>query len=90
SLPICQTASSQATYWDNLFISVSAVCVTGLWTQSIHDSYNLLGQIVMMGLIQTGGLGLMTLISIVYHRLGQRLDIRNQMATGDALNHSEL
>ncbi|MDK6729511.1 potassium transporter, partial [Aerococcus urinae] len=32
----------------------------------------------------------MTLISIVYHSLGQRLDIRNQMAAGDALNHSEL
>lgn len=90
SLPICQTVTSQASYWDHLFISVSAVCVTGLWTQSIHDSYNLLGQLVMMVLIQTGGLGLMTLISIVYHSLGQRLDIRNQMAAGDALNHSEL
>ena len=89
TLPICQTANSQATYLDNLFISVSAVCVTGLWTESIYDSYNILGQIVMVILIQTGGLGLMTIVGSIYHSMGQSFGLKNQIAMGEAINSSE-
>ncbi|MCY3024704.1 potassium transporter [Aerococcus sp. JJEM-2022a] len=89
SLPIAHTATSTATYLDHLFISVSAVCVTGLWTESIYDSYNIIGQMVMLALIQTGGLGLMTIIGSIYHTIGQNIGLKNQIATGAALNHSE-
>ncbi|MGH2067047.1 TrkH family potassium uptake protein, partial [Aerococcus sp. L_4] len=51
SLPISQVATSDATYFDHLFIAVSAVCVTGLWVESIFDTYNTFGQIIMMMLI---------------------------------------
>lgn len=88
SLPMSQLASSQANYLDHLFIAVSAVCVTGLWTQSIHDSYNILGQIIMMILIQIGGLGLMTIIGSIYHGLGQRIELKDQITTSQALNRS--
>ena len=88
SLPWCHTATSDASYLDHLFISVSAVCVTGLWTESIHDTYNIYGQLVMLALIQTGGLGLMTIIGSFYHSIGQKLDLKDQLATGDALNRS--
>lgn len=46
---------------DNLFISTSAISTTGLVTISIFDSYNYLGQFVIMCLIQIGGIGYMTL-----------------------------
>ena len=88
SLPISQLASSQANYLDHLFIAVSAVCVTGLWTQSIHDSYNILGQVIMMILIQIGGLGLMTIIGSIYHGLGQRIELKDQITTSQAINRS--
>ncbi|AMC00042.1 potassium transporter [Aerococcus urinaehominis] len=88
SLPVCQLNGVQATYLDHLFIAVSAVCVTGLWTSSIHDTYNIWGQIVMMLLIQTGGLGLMTIISSLYHSLGQKVSLRDEIVTGEALNRS--
>lgn len=90
SLPMSQVETSQATYFDHLFITVSAVCVTGLFIESIHDSYNVFGQIVLMCLIQIGGLGLMSFISIIYFRIGQSIGIRNQMAVSDALNNSSL
>ena len=90
SLPMSQVETSQATYFDHLFITVSAVCVTGLFIESIHDSYNVFGQIVLMCLIQIGGLGLMSFISIIYFRIGHSLGIRNQMAVSDALNNSSL
>lgn len=50
---------------DNLFISTSAVSTTGLTTISIADSYNFLGQLVVMILIQLGGIGYMTIGSFV-------------------------
>lgn len=89
SLPISQLPGSKATYFDHLFISVSAVCVTGLFTQSIHDSYSTFGQVIMLLLIQTGGLGLMTIIGAIYHSMGQTIELKNQIAAGEALNRTE-
>ena len=71
SLPISQLPTSNATYIDNLFSAVSMVCVTGLFTESITDSYTLFGQIVSMVLIQIGGLGLMTLMAYFITQLSK-------------------
>jgi trk system potassium uptake protein TrkH len=48
-------------FLDNLFISTSAISTTGLVTISIFDSYNFFGQLIIMALIQLGGIGYMTL-----------------------------
>ena len=50
---------------DNIFISVSAISTTGLVTISVVDSYKMLGQIVVIILIQIGGIGYMTFGSFV-------------------------
>jgi trk system potassium uptake protein TrkH len=50
---------------DSLFISTSAVSTTGLVTKSISDNYSLFGQVVVLVLIQLGGLGYMTFSSFV-------------------------
>jgi len=57
-LPIFQKQS--ATILDHLFIATSAVSTTGLVTLSIFDTYNILGQFVIMVLIQLGGIGYLT------------------------------
>lgn len=49
------------TFIDNLFIATSAVSTTGLVTISVFDSYNMAGQIVVLGLFQVGGIGYLTL-----------------------------
>ncbi|OYQ67987.1 TrkH family potassium uptake protein [Aerococcus sp. 1KP-2016] len=90
NLPISQVATSDATYFDHLFIAVSAVCVTGLWVESIYDTYNLFGQIIMMILIQIGGLGLMTFISVIYFKVGHNVRLSAQVAVTGALNSSSL
>jgi trk system potassium uptake protein TrkH len=48
-------------FLDNLFISTSAISTTGLVTIGVADSYNLVGQIIVMLLFQVGGIGYMTL-----------------------------
>lgn len=90
SLPISQVATSDASYFDHLFIAVSAVCVTGLWVESIYDTYNTFGQVIMMMLIQIGGLGLMTFISLIYFKIGQNMRLRDQVTVTGALNNNSL
>ena len=64
SLPISHYANSPETsYLDHLFNTVSMVCVTGLSVVPVSKAYNGLGQIFSMLLMQTGGLGLVSLIA---------------------------
>lgn len=90
SLPISQLPTSQATYIDNLFSAVSMVCVTGLFTESIADSYTLFGQIVCMILIQVGGLGLMTLLAYFITQLSKnKIGFRNKLAVQEGINRGD-
>ncbi|MCB0629962.1 MAG: hypothetical protein KDD15_09525, partial [Lewinella sp.] len=50
---------------DNLFTAASAISTTGLVTVSISDSYNWLGQFIVMVLVQIGGIGYMTFTSFI-------------------------
>lgn len=59
SIPLFHKSS--VSLLDNLFIASSAISTTGLVTVSIFDSYNFFGQLVIMLLIQIGGIGYMTL-----------------------------
>ncbi len=59
SIPLFHKAG--VSFLDNLFITTSAISTTGLVTVSIFDSYNFFGQLVIMVLIQIGGIGYMTL-----------------------------
>lgn len=53
--------SGEVSLLDSLFISTSAISTTGLVTISVYDSFNLAGQIIVMGLFQLGAIGYMTL-----------------------------
>ncbi|MDE1549346.1 TrkH family potassium uptake protein [Jeotgalibaca caeni] len=90
TLPISQLPTSEATYLDNLFSAVSMVCVTGLFTESIADSYTLFGQVVSMILIQIGGLGLMTLIaSLVTQFSKNKIGFKNKLAVQEVINRGD-
>ncbi len=89
TLPISQLPTSEATYFDNLFTAVSMVCVTGLFTESVHDSYTKFGQVIGMILMQIGGLGLMTLIASVVTRFKGRIGLRNRLAVQEGINRGD-
>jgi len=63
SLPLFRTKAIPII--DNLFTTISAISTTGLTTVSISDSYSFLGQIVILILIQLGGIGYMTFGSFI-------------------------
>ncbi|MBN2771231.1 MAG: hypothetical protein JXR90_11105 [Spirochaetes bacterium] len=61
------------TFIDNLFITISAISTTGLATVSVPDSYSIFGQVVILLLIQLGGIGYMTFGSFVVLSTSQSL-----------------
>lgn len=65
SLPLAQTAGVATDFLDNLFIATSAVSTTGLVTVSVSDNYTFFGELVVLILIQLGGIGYMTLGSFL-------------------------
>lgn len=87
SLPISNQAVS-APFIDHLFISTSAVCVTGLVTITPAFEYNLLGQIILIVLMQIGGLGLMTLIAVFVIFIEGKLSLHAKIAMSEAVNRS--
>lgn len=88
SLPICH--SVDIPYIDHLFTAVSATCVTGLVTVTVCEEYTLLGQIVIILMIQIGGLGFLTLLSMFFVKFKKRLSYSNKMIMQEALNQNTL
>ena len=73
------THSSGTLEWiDALFISTSAVCVTGLVTVTT-SGFNLAGQLIILILIQIGALGIMTLTASIIVMMGRKMNYNNTM-----------
>jgi len=68
---------------DIIFNVVSATCVTGLASIDIGKDLNLAGQIILLVLIQIGGLGLMTLTSFFSYYLSGQVSLTNQIVMRD-------
>ena len=81
------SASAQPLSWvDALFTSTSAVCVTGLIVVDTPRDLSPAGQTIVMLLIQAGGLGYMTITTVVAAALGKRLSLRERLTLQEALN----
>lgn len=78
-LPISTRSDDSAPIATALFTSMSAVCVTGLAVVDTPGYWSVFGQVVIMALIQVGGLGIMTLSSLLVIVLSRRLGIRQRV-----------
>lgn len=83
-LPICNNQPIKLI--DSFFVATSATCVTGLTTIVPIEQFTLVGQIVLLALIQIGGIGLMTLISIVLITMGKKLNLSDKLIIKESLN----
>ncbi len=77
-LPISTRGEGNASFGDALFTSVSATCVTGLIVQDTYTYWSGFGQAVILCMIQIGGLGLMTVLSLVFLFAGKRLTLNDR------------
>ena len=83
-LPICNNKPIKTI--DSIFVATSATCVTGLTTIVPIEQFTIIGQIVLLALIQIGGIGLMTLISIVLITIGKKLNLSDKLIIKESLN----
>ncbi len=78
SLPISSANKQWSNYTDALFTATSATCVTGLVTVDTYMQWSMFGQIVILFLIETGGIGLMTAIAMLTRSFGFRLRFKDR------------
>lgn len=70
---------------DAMFTSVSATCVTGLSVVDTADHFSRFGHIVLLVLIQVGGLGVMTYTSLIFYLWRRRVSLTDRIAVGQSL-----
>lgn len=90
ALPISAAEGKSISFIDAFFTATSATCVTGLSTLSLSENFSFMGQIIVLVLIQIGGLGYMTLYSSMTILLGKSLAVRDQVMMQDLLDISSL
>ncbi len=85
SLPAANRSGDMLNPLTALFTATSATCVTGLSLVNIGTAFTHFGQIVILLLIQLGGLGIMTLSTFMLVLLGSKLSLQNEFVLMDAL-----
>ncbi len=88
-LPIATNDGSVTSFWDTLFTSVSATCVTGLIVVDTGIHWSLFGQIVILTMIQIGGLGFMSFALLLLGAIGQKVSprVKNLAARSYGIDH---
>lgn len=90
SLPIASALPGHVSWFDALFTSTSAVCVTGLVVRDTGTAYSTFGHAVLLVLIQIGGLGFMTFATLIFRLMGRTISLRSRMIMRDSLNEDVL
>jgi trk system potassium uptake protein len=79
-LPVSSADGRSASVLDSVFTATSAVCVTGLVTVDTGTSWSTAGHLVILGLMQVGGLSIMTVASLLVVLVSRRLGLRARLA----------
>ncbi|WP_441286810.1 TrkH family potassium uptake protein [Sorangium sp. KYC3313] len=86
TLPQSLRHIEDASFVDGLFMSASAVCVTGLAVHGIAETYTPFGQAVLILLVQIGGLGIMVLSTFFAILAGRRLRLRDAAVMAELID----
>ena len=86
SMPFCSTGGRPTPYVDALFMTSSAISTTGLVVADIGRDYTLIGQLLMLVVVQIGGIGYMCFVPLVVVGLaGRRLTIGARMLLRESM-----
>ena len=90
SLPIATRDRSVTPFTDALFTATTSTCVTGLTTVVTANHWSLFGQVVILFLIQFGGLGIVTFTTSIFLLLGRRISLKDRLLIQEAYNLDKL
>ena len=85
-LPISKVGEGRATFMEALFTSTSAVCVTGLVVQDTATYWTMFGQLIIMLLIQIGGMGVVTLTVSIAMISGRKISLMQRSTMQEAIS----
>lgn len=86
SLPIATEDGNGIPFLDALFTATSATCVTGLVVVDTGDTFSMFGELVILSLIQIGGLGFMTFATFLFTLLGKKISFKERIVLKEAFN----
>lgn len=86
TLPIAKDDGIGLPFLDALFTATSATCVTGLVVVDTGDTFSLFGELVVLSLIQIGGLGFMTFATFLFTLLGKKISLKERIVLKEAFN----
>src|SRR5687767_11529731 len=90
ALPAAAAPGHNISYLDALFTATSAICVTGLIVVDTPVAFSTFGHAVILLLIQMGGLGYMTISTVLAAALGRSISLQERLTLQEALNADNL
>lgn len=90
NLPIATKIGESIGFIDALFTSASAVCITGLAVVNTGEYWSLFGKIVIIMLIQIGGLGVMTMATAGALIIGKKISLKERLVIKEQLNQKSM
>ena len=85
-LPVSAKSGTYTSFSDALFTATSAACVTGLVVEDTASYWSMFGQLVILLLIQAGGMGIVTSAAMIAIISGRRIDLKQRSTMMDALS----
>lgn len=89
-LPFANRSGQGLSFLDSLFTATSATCVTGLVVADTWTQFNLLGQVILLLLIQVGGLGYMTIMLQASLLLGRKIGLKQRSLMMESVSAQRL
>lgn len=89
-LPFSSQSGQWTSFTDALFTATSASCVTGLIVQDTATYWSLFGQLVIITLIQTGGLGVVTMAIAIVMASGRKISLSQRQTMQDAISATQV
>lgn len=90
TLPQASADGKSLPFLDALFTATSATCVTGLVVVDTGTHFTLLGQLIIITLIQLGGLGFMSMSILIAILMGQKIGLRSRILVQESFNQLNL
>ncbi|MEH7085920.1 TrkH family potassium uptake protein [Neobacillus drentensis] len=87
TLPFSTTNGEGLSFLNALFTATSATCVTGLVVVDTRTTFTVAGQVIILCMIQVGGLGFMTFATFFAFLLGKRISLKERILLQESLNN---
>lgn len=89
-MPFCAAEGQTTSFTDAMFTAATSVCVTGLTTVVTASHWNFLGKLIILFLIQIGGIGVISIATMFFVGLGKKISLKNRRVIQESYNLGQL